>query len=30
MRAFSFPDVEGEEEPDEYVDLVGMAERERK
>jgi len=30
MRAFSFPDVEGEEEPDEHVDLVGMAERERK
>jgi uncharacterized protein DUF6505 len=30
MRAFSFLDVEGEEEPDEHVDLVGMAERERK
>jgi hypothetical protein len=30
MRAFSFLDVEGEEEPDERVDLVGMAERERK
>jgi len=30
MRAFSFLDVEGEEEPDEHVDLVGMAERDRK
>jgi hypothetical protein len=30
MRAFSFLEVEGEEEPDETVDLVTMAKRERK
>ena len=31
-RAFSFLEVEGEddEQPDETVDLIGMAERERK
>jgi hypothetical protein len=30
MRAFSFMDVEGEDEPGDAVDLVGMAEQERK
>jgi ADP-ribose pyrophosphatase YjhB (NUDIX family) len=29
LRAFAFMDVEGEEEPDEGVDLVGMAQGER-
>jgi hypothetical protein len=29
-RAFSFLEVEGEDEPGEAVDLIGMAERERK
>jgi hypothetical protein len=29
-RAFSFLEVEGEDEPEEQVDLIGLAERERK
>jgi hypothetical protein len=30
LRAFSFLDVEGEEEPEEHVDLTGLAQGERK
>lgn len=30
LRAFSFLDVEGEEEPEEHIDLTGLAQGERK